>query len=199
MDMNSKNGKADCLRNCIFEQQLTQYMKRLLLVCLAVMGIFSAQAQYDNTKIEVGQKAPELEFQNPQGQTLKLSEINSKRVILLDFWASWCGPCRMANPSLVEFYNKYSKKKYKKAKKGFTIVSVSLDKAKEPWIQAIEKDKLIWPFHMSDLGGWQSKAAAIYGVMFVPQAFLIDANGVIIGKYQRAEDCIKDLEKLIGK
>ena len=78
-------------------------------------------------------------------------------------------------------------------------MSVSLDKAKEPWIQAIEKDKLEWPFHMSDLGGWQSKAAAEYGVMFVPQAFLIDADGVVIGKYQRAEDCVKDLEKLMVK
>jgi hypothetical protein len=105
----------------------------------------------------------------------------------------------MANPDLVKFYKKYSAKKFKKAKKGFTIVSVSLDKNKEPWMQAIEKDGLIWPFHMSDLGGWQSKAAAIYGVMFVPQAFLIDANGVVIGKYNRAEDCVKDLEKLMNK
>ena len=105
----------------------------------------------------------------------------------------------MSNPKLVEFYEKYSKKKFKKAKNGFTIVSVSLDKSKEPWIQAIEKDKLVWPYHMSDLGGWQSKGAAIYGVQFVPQAFLIDADGVILGKYQHAEDCEKDLQKLMIK
>jgi len=174
-------------------------MKKLILMVLAMAGMQVAQAQYSNTKMEVGQKAPELQYADPEGKTLKLSEINDKRVILLDFWASWCGPCRMSNPGLVEFYNKYSKKKYKKAKNGFTVVSVSLDKAKEPWIEAIKKDKLVWPYHMSDLGGWQSKAAAEYGVMFVPQCFLIDANGVIIGKYNHAEDCEKDLERLLAE
>ena len=104
----------------------------------------------------------------------------------------------MANPGLVEFYKKYSAKKFKNAKKGFSIVSVSLDKDKQPWIDAIKKDNLIWPYHISDLGGWQSKPAADYGVMFVPQCFLIDDNGVIIGKYNRAEECIGDLEKMMA-
>ena len=100
----------------------------------------------------------------------------------------------------MEFYKKYSTKKFKNAKKGFTIVSVSLDKEKQPWIDAIKQDKLEWEWHMSDLGGWGSKPAAEYGVQFVPQAFLIDGKGIIIGKYNRAEECVKDLEKLvIGK
>ncbi|MBL7753522.1 MAG: TlpA family protein disulfide reductase [Chitinophagaceae bacterium] len=172
-------------------------MKKILILSAVVFTALIAFAQYANTKMEVGQKAPELAFENPQGQVIKLSEINKKRVVLLDFWASWCGPCRMANPALVQFYNSYSKKKYKNAKNGFTIVSVSLDRAKEPWLAAIEKDKLIWPYHMSDLGGWQSKAAAEYGVQYIPQAFLIDGNGVIIGKYNRAEECVKDLDKLV--
>ncbi|MEZ5045717.1 MAG: TlpA disulfide reductase family protein [Chitinophagaceae bacterium] len=172
--------------------------KYIIALIFATLSASMLHAQYANTKMEVGQKAPELEYPNPAGETLKLSEINKKRIILLDFWASWCGPCRMSNPALVEFYKKYSSKKYKKAKKGFTIVSVSLDKAQQPWIQAIEKDKLEWPYHMSDLGGWQSKTADIYGVQFVPQAFLIDANGIIIGKYNRAEECIQDLEKLLA-
>lgn len=171
-------------------------MKRITLLVIALLGLSIAKAQYSNTKMNVGDKAPDLVYSNPEGQQIKLSEINEKRVILLDFWASWCGPCRAANPGLVEFYNKYSAKKYKKAKKGFTIVSVSLDKDKAPWIDAIKHDKLVWPYHMSDLGGWQSAAAAEYGVMFVPQCFLIDSNGIIIGKYNRAEDCIQDLDKL---
>ncbi len=173
-------------------------MKKIMLFLVALLSVAFANAQYTNTKMEVGQKAPDLEYANPEGQTMKLSEINSKRVILLDFWASWCGPCRMANPGLVEFYKKYSAKKFKNAKKGFSIVSVSLDKDKQPWIDAIKKDNLIWPYHISDLGGWQSKPAAEYGVMFVPQCFLIDANGVIIGKYNRAEECIGDLEKMMA-
>jgi len=179
--------------------QLIIHMKKITFLFIALLSFSFANAQYQNTKMEVGQKAPDLEYNNPKGEKIKLSTINDKRVVLLDFWASWCGPCRAANPSLVEFYKKYSAKKFMKAKNGFTIVSVSLDRNVEPWIQAIEKDKLEWPYHMSDLGGWQSKAAAEYGVMFVPQCFLIDANGIIIGKYQRAEDCIKDLDKLLAK
>ncbi len=174
-------------------------MKKGLLLLIALCSFLFSNAQYTNTKIEVGQKAPELAYENPQGKILKLSEINNKRVVLIDFWASWCGPCRMANPALVEFYNKYSKLKFKNAKNGFTILSVSLDKSKDPWIQAIANDKLSWPYHISDLGGWQSKAAAEYGVQFVPQCMLVDANGIIIGKYMRAEECIPDLEKLLIK
>jgi thiol-disulfide isomerase/thioredoxin len=174
-------------------------MKKIVCLFLAIASFSVSHAQYNNTKIEIGQKAPELDYANTEGKNLKLSEINNGRVVLLDFWASWCGPCRMSNPGLVKFYENYSKKKYKNAKKGFTIVSVSLDKTKEPWIAAIAKDNLTWPYHISDLGGWQSAAAAEYGVMYVPQCFLIDAKGIVIGKYNRAEDCESDLKKLLKK
>lgn len=173
------------------------YMKKifvLLAVCLySTLGF----AQYDNTKIHIGQKAPDLVFKNPEGKVLKLSEINKKRVILLDFWASWCGPCRRSNPGLVALYKRYVDKEFKDAKKGFDIVSVSLDQDKEPWVNAIAKDSLYWPNHMSDLGGWQSKPAQIYGVAFIPQAFLLAPDGTVLGMYNVSEQAEADLQKLL--
>ncbi|MEZ5015626.1 MAG: TlpA disulfide reductase family protein [Flavipsychrobacter sp.] len=173
-------------------------MKRIftLIVALATLTV-AAQAQPGNTKMNIGDAAPELEFKNPQGETIKLSEISKKRVVLLDFWASWCGPCRHANPKLVALYNDYKDKKFKDAKKGFTIVSFSLDKDKDKWIAAIEKDGLVWPYHMSDLGGWESVGGAAYGVRFIPQAFLIGPDGKIIAKYNFAEQAAEDLKKLL--
>ncbi len=173
-------------------------MKKLITtLALAVGVIFSASAQYENTTIKVGQKAPELAFPDPAGKTLKLSEINKGRYVLVDFWASWCGPCRASNPGLVNFYNEYSKKKFKGAKNGFTVVNVSLDKDKDAWVNAIKKDNLSWPNHMSDLGGWNAKPAAIYGVQFVPQAFLLGPDGKVIGLYNRSEAAQADLDKFV--
>ena len=115
-------------------------MKKILLAVLAAISLQTADAQYQNEKMEVGQEAPDLAFLNPQDKEIKLSEIADGKIVLLDFWASWCGPCRRANPSLVALYNKYKDQKFEGAKNGFTIVSVSLDQNKDKWIQAIAKD-----------------------------------------------------------
>ena len=163
-----------------------------MLLC----GVSAAQAQYENTRIKVGESAPELAYNDPEGKLLKLSEISKNRLVLVDFWASWCGPCRKANPRLVKLYHEYKGQKYKNAKKGFTVLSVSLDKAKDPWIKAIAKDSLTWEHHMSDLGGWESKAAEQYGVQFVPQAFLV-MNGKVLGKYNNAEEAEGDIKKML--
>lgn len=180
--------------NFITEQKMKKFLASLALVA----GVsFVASAQYENTTIKVGQKAPELALPNPKGETLKLTEIIKDRYVLVDFWASWCGPCRASNPGLVEFYKAYSHKKLKNAKKGFTVVNVSLDKDKGAWEQAIKADNLMWPYHMSDLGHWNSKAAAIYGVQYVPQSFLIGPDGKVIGMYQRAEMARADLDKFV--
>ena len=144
--------------------------------------------------VKPGQKAPELEYADPSGKTLKLSELTKNRIVLLDFWASWCGPCRAASPRVVQIYNTYSNKKFKNAKKGFTVVSISLDRDKQAWIDAIKKDNLSWPYHMCDFKG---KPALTYGVQFIPQSFLIDEKGNIIGQYNSLEQAEDQLKKLL--
>jgi len=172
-------------------------MKKLLVALLLSCSATGADAQFENTRIKIGEKAPELKLENPAGTSMDLTKIAKDRVVLLDFWASWCRPCRNANPKLVELYERYKDKSFKNAKRGFTIVSVSLDQNKDAWVKAINDDKLTWEFHMSDLGGWQSKASDIYGVEFVPQAFLISPDGKILAKYQMAEQAEADLQKML--
>ena len=140
------------------------------------------------TATTVGAMAPDLAFENPDGVIMKLSDLRGK-VVLLDFWASWCRPCRMENPNVVKTYHKYHDK-------GFEIYSVSLDRDKAGWIKAIEADGLIWPNHVSDLGYWQSQAAKIYGVSSIPATFLIGKDGRIIAKNLRGaalENALKEL------
>jgi len=171
-------------------------MKKILTLLALSCTLMATAQNAENTTIKVGQPAPELKFNNPQDKEISLSEITKGRYVLLDFWASWCRPCRAANPRVVEIYNKYKDLKYKNAPKGFTIVSVSLDQRKDAWLKAIETDKLAWEYHMSDLGGWESKAAMEYGVQFIPQAFLIGPDGKIIAMYNFPENVASDLEKL---
>ncbi len=171
-------------------------MKQFIYITFITLFITSAaNAQYQNTKIKVGEIAPELAFENPDGDTLRLSEINDKRIVLIDFWASWCGPCRRANPRLVKMYEEYKDQKFEGAKKGFTVLSVSLDKDKDKWKGAIAKDNLTWEYHISDLGGWQSKPAQDYGVQYIPQAVLVGPDGKIIAHYNSAERAETELKK----
>ena len=177
-------------------------MKKIFAtVVLAISMLNIAHSQeYSNLTMKIGQKAPELVLNNPAGEVVKLSEIYKGRIIMLDFWASWCGPCRRASPEVLSIYNSYKDKIMRGCKLPFTIVSVSLDQNKEAWVKAITDDGLVWPYHMSDLGFWKSKAAELYGVQFIPQSFLISSDGKIIGKYTFDLDNLKkDLDKLLKK
>ena len=176
-------------------------MKKILTTLALSLGIiYSVSAQYENTKIKVGQQAPELAFSTPEGKKISLAEINKGRYVLLDFWASWCGPCRRSNPGLVRMYKEYSVKKFKGAKNSFTVVSVSMDKDKEKWVGAIKQDGLNWPYHMSDLVDWNTGncvTANTYGVQFIPQFLLVDPSGKILGKYMAAEEAENDIKKYV--
>lgn len=137
----------------------------------------AGQAPAKNAKYTVGMDAPDIVMNNPEGDEMKLSDLRGK-VVMIDFWASWCGPCRRENPNVVKAYNKYNKD-------GFEIFSVSLDKDVNRWKGAIQQDGLIWPGHVSDLQGWKNAASQEYGVSSIPHTILIDRDGKIIGTHLR--------------
>lgn len=170
-------------------------MKRLVTLAAASILVFSCSAgkgdkdknQANNTEqdkvetgINIGQRAPELVFESPSGEKIALTSLRGQ-MVLIDFWASWCSPCRIENPNLVKTYKHFNDKEFVNGS-GFTIYGVSLDKSKESWMAAIEKDGLEWEAHVSDLKGWNSVPAAMYGVRGIPMNFLIDGKGIIVAK-----------------
>ena len=154
-------------------------MHKKYILLFLLLG-YSSISLSQNSGINIGDKALELSYENPNGELMSISELNNK-LVLIDFWASWCGPCRRENPNLVDAYRKYYKTKFKDGN-GFEIYSLSLDKNKDAWVKAINQDQLFWEYHVSDLGGWQSEGSEKYKIRSIPSNVLINGKGIIIAK-----------------
>ncbi len=157
------------IHNSIYVQQINEYILTL-------------------KKVDIGQSFTEIALPDTTGQIRKLSDLKGK-LIMIDFWASWCGPCRRENPFVVSLYKQYKDK-------NFEIFGVSLDENKQKWEKAIIDDQLTW-FHVSDLKGWESEAGKIYGVRAIPHTVLINQEGIIIAKNLDREELRKKIEELL--
>ena len=175
-------------------------MRRMTILFIASLFLFSCTSRTGDTSgadsttenqsevrvgINIGERAPDLIFESPGGEKIALSSLRGK-MVLIDFWAAWCSPCRRENPNLVRTYRHFKDKAFINGT-GFTVYGVSLDRRKEDWVGAIEKDGLEWESHVSDLRGWKSVASAMYGVMGIPMNFLIDGDGIIVAKNLKGE------------
>jgi peroxiredoxin len=139
----------------------------------------------------LGQPFMDITLKTPDDRPISISDYAGKgKYVLLDFWAAWCGPCRNANPHVVELYKRYKDK-------GFEIVGISLDQTKDAWVKAIKDDNLTWP-HMSDLKYWGSDAARLYSVSSIPHTVLLDKEGKIIAKGLHVEALAAKLAELFG-
>lgn len=159
-------------------QQNSTYVKELQELVKVLNGL------------QVGKKAPDFVSQDPEGKSIRFSE-NLKGYTLVDFWASWCGPCRRENPNIVAAYKEYHDK-------GFNIIGISLDKKKENWVKGIQDDHLDW-LHVSDLLFWNSAIAKLYGVRAIPANYLVDSKGIIVARNLHGDELQTTLKSLLNK
>jgi len=170
----------------------------VVIISFLVITFTGIKLSGQNTPVQgtgIGNILPDISLQNPQGETLKLSALRGN-IVLVDFWASWCRPCRRENPVVRDAFTSFSKEKFENAS-GFKVFSVSLDNSKTAWTDAIAADSLYWNEHVSDLQGWRSAVARQMGVRSIPSNFLLDQNGVIIATNLRGAKLEEALQNFL--
>jgi peroxiredoxin len=178
------------LANMIPQEEVESLISQLDPAISKIPAMTELKARYISVKsVDIGQKAPNFTLNDPNGVPVSLSSRTGKNLLLVDFWAAWCGPCRRENPAVVKVYNEFKQK-------GFDVLGVSLDRNKEDWVKAISDDNLTWT-HVSDLAYFNNAAARLYFVNSIPSNVLLDKNGIIVAKNLRGEDLYNKVKQLL--